>query len=100
MWEAGPGGRHLIADALLAYALSRHLPGAAVAGTAGVLDGALAQAGASPDQLASARRCGALQRAALENGRMLQWAACAWDLTCMGMLQRSLLVATVCPAML
>ena len=62
VWEAGPGGRHLIPDALVAYALGRHLPDAAVVGTAGVLDGALAQAGASPDQLASARRCGPSQR--------------------------------------
>ena len=57
VWEAGPGGRHLIVDTLVAYALGRHLPSAAVVGTAGALDGALAQQGASPDQLASARRC-------------------------------------------
>ncbi len=62
MWEAASGGRHLIADALLSHALGRHLPSAAVVGTAGVLDGALAQAGASPDQLASARRRGPIQR--------------------------------------
>jgi len=57
VWESGPARRHLVADALLGYALPRHLPGAAVAGTAGLLDGALAQRGASADQLASARRC-------------------------------------------
>ena len=58
VWESGPARRHLVADALLGYALPRHLPGAAVAGTAGLLDGALVQRGASADQLAAARRCG------------------------------------------
>ena len=57
MWESGPAGRHRIADALLSYALPRHVPGAAVAGTAGLLDGALCQQSASADLLASARRC-------------------------------------------
>ncbi|KAK9832639.1 hypothetical protein WJX81_006336 [Elliptochloris bilobata] len=56
VWEAGPASRHLIVDELLACALGRHLLCATVTGTAGLLDGVLAQQGASADQLASARR--------------------------------------------
>lgn len=43
VWEeGGPAGRHLIVDAMLRYALCRHLPaGTSVTGLAGALDRAL-----------------------------------------------------------
>jgi U3 small nucleolar RNA-associated protein 22 len=71
VWEAGPAGRHLIADQAVAHALRRHLPpGAAVAGGAGALDAALLRRHSTPDADAAAQR--AVEGAADRLGKRLR----------------------------
>jgi len=59
VWEGAAADRHLIVDALLQHALTRHLPaGTEIVATCGALDGAICRKGSTPDgDLEAARLC-------------------------------------------